>query len=180
VVENGTTMTNDNFPILPRAAKIYSGDIHVPQQIRNITYVGAPHPIRYGDNFTGRMLLLDDAFDIAMQIPLSGLKKLMLTISSVDDLAQAPVRHGDQVKIRFNLGGDGIDGWARTEAIIAQWASERGIRIASTEVLVSNVRRDIDTEQTPEKILSDFAASERLGDDLFQTGLKLLREITDE
>jgi hypothetical protein len=176
VVENGTVMTNDNFPILPRVAKIYSGDIHVPQQIRNITYVGAPHPIRYGDSYQGRMLLLNEAYDIALQIPLDGPKKLMLTISSIDELAQVQVRPGDQVKLRFNLGGDNIDGWGRTEAAIAQWARERSITIASTEVLVDSVRRDIDADQTPEKVLSDFAASERLSEDLLRIGLELLRE----
>ena len=37
---------------------VISGDIHVPQQIRSLTYVGTQHPVAYGDDYEYRALLL--------------------------------------------------------------------------------------------------------------------------
>jgi hypothetical protein len=101
VVENGVVMENSKFPILPRSCKVYSGDVHVPQTVANITYVGAPYPIKFGDKYPCRMLLLDEHYNIKLQIPLQSLRKIMLDISSVG-LRHLQIRHGDQVKIRFS------------------------------------------------------------------------------
>ena len=45
-------------------AKIISGDIHVPQDIKiaralPLTYIGTPHPVALGDTYTPRGILLD-------------------------------------------------------------------------------------------------------------------------
>lgn len=63
VVENGTTLPNPDMPnkFLPTGfrGKVWSGDIHVPQCIGDIEYVGAPYHTRYGDGFTGRTIIYD-------------------------------------------------------------------------------------------------------------------------
>src|SRR5215471_1586793 len=175
VVENGIIMENANFPILPRHVKFYSGDVHVPQTIRNITYVGAPHPIKFGDDFPCRMLMLNDDYDIDLEIPLSPPKKHMADITSLDDLAGLSVRHGDQIKIRFQCPAGAIEHWGETERQIIAWAGEHGVTVAGTEVIVGvRTPETLDTEQTPEAILKGFAAREGLSPELLQTGLDLL------
>src|SRR5262252_274304 len=153
-VENGTVMENTNFPVLPRDVKFYSGDVHVPQKVRNVTYVGAPHPIKYGDSYPCRMLVLDRAYDIVNEISLSPPRKLIVDITDPSQLARLQTRHGDRIKIRYACSPEAIEAWGHDEQVIAAWAEERGITIAGTEVVVG-VRatgRDLDTEQTPEQI----------------------------
>lgn len=175
-VENGMVMENSNFPVLPQQLKVYSGDVHVPQKVRNVTYVGAPHPIKYGDDYPCRMLVLDQAYDITQEISLSPLRKIIVDITDPSELARLQTRYGDRIKIRYACPPDAIGDWPRDEQLIAAWAKEHGITIAGTEVVVG-VRatgRDLDLEQTPEQILKDFAAREELTPGLLQTGLDLL------
>jgi hypothetical protein len=175
VVENGMVMENANFPILPRHVKFYSGDVHVPQKVRNITYVGAPHPIKFGDDFPCRMLVLDEAYDIVAEIPLSPPRKIMADIRDLADLDRLKIRQGDQIKIRFNCPPSQIEHWGTTEQQIRQWASEHGVTVAGTEIIVGTRTPDsLDVEQTPEAILRGFCGREGLSEGLLQTGLDLL------
>jgi hypothetical protein len=178
VVENGTVMDNPHFPILPRRPRIYSGDIHVPQQIANITYVGAPHAIRFGDSYPCRMLLLNKDFEVDLEIPLEGPRKLMVDINDPRDLDRVEVRHGDQIKIRMRCRPDQLGEWGTAEQELADWALARGITIVSTEVVVDTApaAHGGDPEQSPEQLLTAFAAHEQIGDALLALGLDLLKE----
>jgi hypothetical protein len=178
VAENGQVMENNHFPILPRKARIYSGDVHVPQQVRNITYVGAPHPIKFGDNYPCRMLLLNNDYDIERELSVPTMRKVMADISHVRELASLRVTHGDQVKIRFNCSTAQIEGWGAIERTINEWAVNNGIVIAGVEAIVNSARsmRGTDIiEQSPEQIMHQFAAHEHL-DELLEVGLTLLNE----
>jgi Calcineurin-like phosphoesterase len=179
VVENGIVMENSKFPILPRSCRIYSGDVHVPQTVGNITYVGAPHPIKFGDKYPCRMLLLDEHFGIKLELPLHSLRKVMLDISSVEELRHLRLRHGDQVKIRFKCAADNVAKWGAVESTIAQWAADHGVIIAGTEILVDSLHdgRAADPEQPPEQILRDYAAHEAVPEELLAVGLTLLSEV---
>lgn len=61
LASNGDRM--DGVPLATVAADtvgclVVSGDIHVPQIVGNVTYVGSPHAINFGDDFEGRVLLV--------------------------------------------------------------------------------------------------------------------------
>jgi calcineurin-like phosphoesterase family protein len=175
--ESGFELEGSKLPVLPSDVKIYSGDVHQPQQIRNFIHIGAPLPIKFGDKYPCRMLLLNDSFDIAEEIILSPPRKLMVDISSIDDLLKIRVRKGDQVKLRVTCGPSEIGGFGEFEYEVARWASEKGITVAGTEVIVnSELNRDVDVNQTPEMILKQFAEHEGLAEDMVETGLGLLRE----
>jgi hypothetical protein len=175
VVENGTVMENANFPVLPREVKFYSGDIHVPQTVRNVVYVGAPHPIKFGDSFPCRMLLLDNDYNIILELPLSPPRKIMADIRDPAELARLSARHGDQIKIRFHADPAVVEHWGATEQAITRWAEEHGVTVSAIEVAVGIRAPDsLDADQTPEAILRGFAEREGLSAELLQTGVDLL------
>lgn len=175
-VENGQVMENTDFPLLPGRVKFYSGDIHVPQQVRNITYVGAPHPIKFGDDYPCRMLLLDRNFDVAMEIPLTGPRKVVAQVSSLADLEKLHVRSGDQVKIQCSITSDQVGKWHLDDARVAEWARSHGVTIAGVEVVLETTHSDpgLNLNETPAALLRQFASQEKLSDDLVAVGLRLL------
>jgi hypothetical protein len=177
IAENGQPLAGTKLPLHRPSLKIYSGDVHTPQRFGNFTHVGAPHPVKFGDTYRCRMLLLNDDYDVAHEIELATTQqKLMLTISDVEQLEAVNTRTGDQVKIRYNLPPGAIDHWGRIEDWIAQWARSRGIVIAATEVTINSIPNTLETEQTPEAVLRDFAIAEGLSNDTLATGLELLRQ----
>jgi calcineurin-like phosphoesterase family protein len=178
--ENGFKLDGTKgLPIFRGSIKIYSGDVHTPQTFGNFVHVGAPHGVKFGDRFPCRMLLLDEqTFHVVDEIKLSPPRKLMLEIKSIDDLAKVRIRPGDQVKIRFTCDPSVIGEFGSTEAALDSWARESGASIAGTEVIVQSTRSEnIDTNQTPEAILTQFAEKEEITDDLLGVGLSLLREV---
>ena len=179
VTENGEILDGMKLPILPRTVKLYSGDIHTPQQVKNLTYVGAPHPTKFGDNYKCRMLVLDDDYEIAHEVILSTPKKLIISISSVEELTSIKAKLGDQVRIRFNLANKQIDNWGAMQATIEKWAKSTGVTIASTEVIVDTLqtKESTDLDQDPENILRIFCQEEEIADSLLDVGIELLKEV---
>lgn len=180
VTENGTVMDNPHFPLLPRRCRYFSGDVHLPQQCGAITYVGAPHPVRFGDDYACRMLVLDPQFEIAQDIRLTPPKKHMLDIRDLQDLRRIAVRAGDQVKIRLNGDAADAERWASAGAWIAAWAAEREVRVASTEIVLNSTAPgrfvSEDPAHEPEALLQAFARSEKLTEATTEAGLALLRD----
>jgi hypothetical protein len=176
--ENGQIVESDNLPMLPGRVKFYSGDVHTPQTVRNVTYVGCPHPVKFGDKYPCRMLVLNEMFDIAHEIQLSPPRKIVLEISDVHDLLKAKVNPGDQVVIRFNYPSDQLENFGLAESSIDQWARENGITLRRTEVAVESEygHRDVDPAESPEVVLREFAATEGITDEMLAIGEELLNE----
>jgi DNA repair exonuclease SbcCD nuclease subunit len=177
-VSNGIVLENPGFPKLPPHLKVYSGDIHHPQHVNGVTYIGAPHAVKFGDDYKTRMLVIHpETYDMVLEIPIETPRKLIAEIRSIRELP-LNVRRGDQVRIRINGNIEDLTG---NEAAIALWAQEQGVTLAGIDVIVETTHagRGVDTTQTPEAILREFAVHEQIGDDVLDVGLALLKEATD-
>ena len=180
--ENGHELVGNRLPEFPESLKIYTGDVHVPQTIGQFTVVGCPHPVRFGDRFQPRMLLIDErSFEVVEEIPIATVSKRVVEVGSVEELRAVDVREGDQVRVRYSLAPGAIGDWGKVESAIAAWAKVAGVTIAGVEVDVgspgpgSGTRRP-DAEMSPDALLREFAAAEGVTDDLLRVGLALLKE----
>ena len=178
--ENGHVLEGTRLPLLRGETKIFSGDVHTPQRFNNFVHVGAPHPVKFGDDYPCRMLMIsEDTFEIVEEIKLEPTRKLMLDITDVNQLIRFKVRPGDQVKIRFHATPDDIEKFGAVEQQIAAWAQAHGAKIAATEVdVATGYYQGVDTNQSPAEILKEYAAQEGLNDNLAKVGLELLKEVT--
>jgi hypothetical protein len=176
--ENGTALEGQRFPAFPRKMKIYSGDVHVPQKQGQVTYVGCPHPIKFGDDFPCRMLLLDgDTFDVVREIPIETVRKRVVEVDSVDDLRDLKVNPGDTVRVRMSLGTGDVARWGGIEREIAEWAQAVGVDcVAEASVASPSASGSPEPELSPEVILAEYARTEEIDDAMSATGLELLRE----
>jgi hypothetical protein len=172
-IEHGTKL-----PILPRSLRIYSGDVHVPQQCRNITYVGCPHPIKFGDDFPCRMLLLDENYEIKKQFDLTPPRKRVIRVSSLEELRAAETCEGDSARIEFFLTARDVENYSFIEREIQTWASQRGVTVAGHEFKISEMSSgaDLDLDVAPETLLRQFAEAENVPENLLAVGMELLKE----
>lgn len=178
ISENGRELEGQKLPLLPRSVHVYSGDIHTPQTVKNLTYVGAPHPVKYGDSYPCRFLVLNDDYEIAHEVILESDRKLVIEVNSLEELAQVYVREGDRARIRFNLSYHEVDKWGEIEASMTAWAKENQVQIVNTEVIVDTPRTagEVDLELTPEQVLYDFAEMEDIPTELLEVGISFLQE----
>jgi hypothetical protein len=82
--EYGKKLSGIPTDIFPRGVKVIAGDVHTPQTVGPVTYVGAPYLIDFGDSFVPRALLLKS--DGSMKsISLPGPQKRLLIGERIGD-----------------------------------------------------------------------------------------------
>jgi hypothetical protein len=178
--ESGQILENPRFPPLPKDVPIYSGDVHVPQIVGGVTYIGAPHPIHFGDKFSPRMLLIDeDTCQPVQSIALQTIKKHQIVISNLGQLDEIKVRPGDQAQIKVEVTPSDVDRWPLIRAGVTEWARERNLMVSSLSSTMTITR-----DQTPSANLGDpmsvfnnFVRKEGINDALRFVGEELLKEV---
>jgi DNA repair exonuclease SbcCD ATPase subunit len=184
---NGIFANSDNMPPIPRGIRIYSGDVHVPQAIGDVTYVGAPHPVKFGDTHACQLLEVDlSTYKISRSIKLRPIQKAILEVDNLEQLKHIKsLRPGDQVRVRFTIDRARINEWPINQADVRAWAADRGIVLASVEPVVPIPQSDNDAvpslEADPDVVLDAFAKAEGIDEQLIKVGKSLMhRDATNK
>ncbi len=131
-------------------APVLSGDIHVPQKIGNVTYVGSPHPVCFGDDFEPRILLVEE--DKVTSIPnptVLARHSFKLEASDVDGDWVQKIYEGDQCKVGLKVSRADVVDVPKLRARIIERIEELGAHHFGTDVEV------IDAEVTRRRRFSD-------------------------
>lgn len=96
-VADGEHLTDSKFGTL-----CFSGDIHEPQQVGDVVYVGSQYHTRFGDEFNPRAILLDIASRKYESIPVNIGKKITLTVNSPEEFIEKIAQHpSDMVRVQI-------------------------------------------------------------------------------
>lgn len=130
---------------------VVSGDIHVPQQLGNVLYVGSPHHVRFGDSYEPRLLLWDFEKDKAATIPLGGIRRITANYMFEDGetiVTDAKIREGDHVKVRFHGDHKAQLHWAEIAADIRGILKKIGAVFFSEEFILTETQgEDVGAEE---------------------------------
>ena len=179
-IGNGRKINEDLGVSFPRGCRVYAGDIHTPQTVGNVTYVGAPHWVRFGDTHERRLLRIDDTtYKIAEEIKITdGARKLIANVRSLADLTKLDVNAGDQVRVRYSVGD--IASVPEMSAEIQAWAVSAKVSLVSVETALEGDEQTAeagDFLHEPGSILHAFAKYEALTCDLYEAGARLLADL---
>lgn len=173
---------------------VLSGDVHVPQRVGPVEYVGSPYPVRFGDGADYRVVVL--------RLRAGGRKSAIKSVKTADLFpARAVIRaggvreakdaikrlkRGDQARVEIRVP----PGKAVTEEDVAslrRLAEARGVEVASLSV----AREAADRPQRRgggraprapadrKALLEDFCRRKRLRPRVAALGKELLEEATD-
>lgn len=121
---------------------VFAGDIHRPQEPgKGITYVGAPHPIRFGDHWQPRFLLLtrkEGALTVTSINRKDFMHKVKMRVTSLDDLREslAGLNPGDQARVLVSLPAKKLSRWPKFRNKAMRLVRESGIALHGIELLV--------------------------------------------
>lgn len=180
IADNGQVMRGEKMPWL-QARKIWSGDIHVPQVIGAVEYVGSPYPIHFGDSFTPRCVLLDRR-GRPSDLHFPCLSRHMLRFLPGDESALQYVKPGDQVKAVIELAPSERHEWRRVqrevrERLEAAGADIHDLRLAASllpEGAAEAPNRALEALSDDEALLA-FVEARELGGDAYEAGLETMR-----
>lgn len=188
LAENGQAMEGIPPALLRPAhrAKIYSGDVHVPQKIGPVEYVGAPYPIRFGDSFRGRAIMLEDWRKPESLFPPT-IQRRVLTIGAAGATEKdlEGLDKDDQVKVRVQLSPAEYGDWGKAKARTLAACAERGVVVCGMELLRAPAKplvrgpavKRVALHRTPTTIFDEFCAAQDVDDDLAAAGKAILRGV---
>ncbi len=138
VASNGMAMDGDLKTDWFRNHKgmVISGDIHVPQKIGRVRYVGAPHPVRFGDAYDPRFLSYDSGKIRSHKA--KTIRKWTTDVIGADDLYMMDIDKGDHLKLTLLLSPTESHLWENLRQEIMEAAEDLGAHISS---LVPKVTR---------------------------------------
>lgn len=186
MIEGDRVLTDGSkLPPLPRGKTlVFSGDVHRPQNVGPITYVGAPYPVRFNENWKTRMLLVKDM--TVREIAVPTIKKAILDITDYTQLPEK-FKQNDQVRIRFRLSHEKLSQWPVEQEKIREWAQKKGITVASVEAVFDDPIRSKSDEKVailefmkPDQVIKTFSAEEKLDETVESFGISLLNQALAE
>lgn len=169
--------------------QIYSGDVHVPQKVGKVTYVGAPYPVHFGDRFEGGVTLLSNGkFHSAPRFPT--LRRWSLKLRSPLELGalEAEIQAKDQCKVFLELERSEYGSWMTYKKQITEWAEGKGVDLVGLE-LVAKTEKPTSTRPrihsraqrlSHAQILTEYCGRKKIQDDLQTTGQTFLQRALQE
>jgi len=177
---NGMAMKGTSPGIFKnKDVQFISGDIHVPQKLHNITYVGSPYHVHFGDSYKPRVLLLDGKKTKSLYF--KTINKHTIVITDPKELYNCiHLEQGDQVKVRILLHKFQFIDWPNYKTRVTEICKEIGVDLYGVELLEHKKatqneedRKQITTEQ-PNEIFNAFCEQEKIGGVLKEIGEELL------
>lgn len=169
--------------VFPKDAQVLSGDIHTPQTFDNITYIGAPYTVDFGDNYASRIILINDKNKI-QSVPYTGLQKCLIDIGSKADglpvLAQKPTKLAEQIaKIRVHLNSGEYAYWSEIKQQVRETIEKAGTIVHSIIPVTPTVRhlnrKRTKTEQRNDKdLMAKYNKSQGKDDKTLKVGLEFI------
>lgn len=179
ISETGQHLKGIPLKLLNGASGVISGDVHEPQKVGPVTYVGAPYRVRFGDNFEPRVILRDGAK--LMSIPVDGPQKILIEITSIDDLIKTYTRHegifpDDILKVQVRLKSRG--NWAEIKKAVRAWGDKNGVMIHTIKPIVTERLKPrtqaVHTRKADADLVKEYAKNRKLDPALLRAGLLLI------
>lgn len=175
---NGQLMEGEDLPAL-NAVKVYSGDIHVPQVIGGVEYVGSPYHVHMGDAFKPRCVLLERDGN-AVDLHFKTISRVTLNVTSLNELRGLDLSAGDQVKLRVHLDEAEAHDWAAIRRKAQEHLVGQGVVIHGIELVVAKAERrfgavPVVRRVTPADAVKRFVDADELGGEALDVAMEILQ-----
>lgn len=158
-----------------------SGDIHIPQRMgNNFEYVGAPYPIRHGDNFIGGAILIDENNKRLNLKNKNTIQKHSLKVRNAKDIMNIDYNKGDQVKVEVSLAPAEFCNYYDLKKEIKEFYKSKDVDLISVEmkpieVKNKSIKEDTNLDLNSDKnIYEEFVKKEKLSKEQCIIGEELL------
>ena len=165
-----------------RARGVIAGDIHVPQTILPVVYVGAPYTVDFGDDYKARILLLDG--DKMESVPCVGSQKRLVEIRTLADLKKAEKQLGqsDVLKVRVLLDPSEADKWPELQAAVRAWSEDRGYLLHNMQMATDGAAnkptaRSINAPRSDTQLVEGYVKLKGAGKPTLKAGLRLMEKV---
>lgn len=179
--ETGFELTGIPISIFAECgATILAGDVHVPQVLNSVYYVGSPYLVRFGDTFTPRVWAINEA-GVFSDLHFETTRRVTYDLSDSDDFTSIAFVAGDQYKVRVSLSAAQATDWHKIKQTIMDLCKSHGADLASIELLrradtgkiIKLVQGKVDSSGAD--IFTRYCSQKRIPQDLVVLGQNILK-----
>lgn len=175
--EHGKKLSGIPTDVFPKGVPVISGDIHTPQVLGPVTYVGSPYLIDFGDDFDPRTLLISGSD--YKSIPLPGPQKRLIELADGYNLSKIKARKGDIVKVRYSLTPEEQPDWFAIKTQIKEQLIAKGIEVHLVQPEMSLIKaKRVAIKKAPlksdERVVQEFGVQKKLLKPTMAIGMELL------
>lgn len=174
--ESGKKLSGVSLSYFPKDTQVIAGDIHNPQTLGQLIYVGSPYHVDFGETFEPRCLLWNGKR--LESILIDGPQKQLVEASSLKELGKKKPTAGDIVKVRLEV--ESYDAWPAAKLAIEEWADRNQVELCLAQpILKSPTKTSAKTFKerealTDEELLRAYAKKRDVNDAYVKAGEKLL------
>jgi len=182
--KNNVGFEMDGVPVtvFPKNSTVISGDIHNPQKVGPVTYVGSPYLVDFGDDYKPRVLIIDDDGSIESLIS-KGPQKRLVTIDNPNKIRRTldctKVYKNDVLKVRIKVDAESYQNWHKYKDKVNAWAETNSCWVYMVQPVMDKIEKTarIKTKRelrSDEEILQTYAEQRDLPNGTLKAGLRLL------
>jgi calcineurin-like phosphoesterase family protein len=143
VKANGESLAGIPRSIFPDGAFCISGDVHEPQTLGPVTYVGSPCLCDFGDSYQPRVLLLDDLKVKSIKVHGQQKRLVYCAVNKIAGKRELAFDHdanaGDLVKIKVEMLTEDVSEWATIRTEVENWAAKNSLVVNTIIPIVAYV-----------------------------------------
>lgn len=161
---------------------IVSGDVHVPQSVGPITYIGAPHPINFGDEWACRFLVYKSTGRLRLKaVPVPSIRKRVVVLDGSSDELPTDLREGDQIKVQVALRREEFGEFDAIRASVAEECAARGVDLRGTQIdeqvhVKAGTKVEPQHAETLEALIRRWGKATKMPEHRMEFGITLARE----
>ena len=182
-MQNGQKADGVPTSVFPKGVKVISGDVHIPQAVGQVVYVGAPYLVDFGDEYNPRVLKITDNRKL-YTLCCPGPQKRLIVIGDASELEAEleacayKINNEDILKVRVNVTEDQYTNWADIKDIVSDFAEKHDCVLHMVQPVHSGTRpiaRDTSqVQKSDEDVLLEYAKGCGVGDRTLKVGIDLL------
>lgn len=181
--EHGKRLSGIPVDFFEDGPPVISGDIHTPQKLGPVTYVGSPYTVDFGDDFEPRALLLDwyNYRNYRIEsIPLPGPQKRLIDITTKDigklqSGAGYDFTEGDIVKARISLKPEEQEKWGTIREKVRRELADLGVEVHLVQPVTTAKAKRIKMEpvhaKSDEAVVREYGKAAKVPEATLKAGL---------
>ena len=188
--ESGVQLNGVDTSILSGIkAKIISGDVHVPQKLGRVTYVGSPYRVHFGDKFKPRVLLLRDINEMSgnkeqiQDLHFKTTTRMTIELPDSQHFKDMEFDGDTQVKVRLKLSASDMLDWEKHKKEIIQACMDKGITLYQLELIrQEDLTQRVEAQEavlknlTPNQIFDEYCKLHKVDNRVKEYGLQVLSQ----
>lgn len=180
--EHGQELGGIPVSVFSDKQTVFSGDVHVPQTVGCVEYVGSPLQIDFGDDPDRHVVLFDEDSGEVKYIKYKGPFKIVLEFSIEDQTPiSSNVREGDIVKVLIHIKPGDFGKFQDAKSHITKTLAKLGCHVYMVQPVVERggpvaldrgqVRKKDDLQ-----VLKDYSEAMSVREPVVKTGIRLMRQ----